>query len=388
MSQHPKRQSATGAQQPRATPADGVEAVTSHDRFLALRDEWGALRTRDPRASIFLHHAWADAAWAWRVHEAAPLLLLVRRSSDLKGIVPLCRHRTHGRAYELSWLSVPDNQEADLVCAPGDRETVVEALAGWLARTRRYWSRLTLAQLPADGPTLPALLAALEAHGMPAAGREAERNPFIDLTTGWEAFYGTRSRRLKKGNNLIANRLQRAGAVTVDRVTGEDVTPAIGETLRQLSAASWKQATRTTFDHPGPGAFLDTLIERGRAEGWLVVWLLTLDGETIASELHLEYAGRAHALRADYAEHAGELSPGSYLNWKIIERLFESALDRYELGPGTNPYKQRWTEEGLPLATIDAWPPTAIGRLKALWHLRLRPALVRLKRRTRRSPAA
>jgi CelD/BcsL family acetyltransferase involved in cellulose biosynthesis len=167
------------------------------------------------------------------------------------------------------------------------------------------------------------------------------------------------------------------------RLSGNDITPDIGDTLRQLSAASWKQNTGTTFDNSAPSAFLDTLIEHGRREGWLVVWLLTLDDRTIASELHVEYGGRAHALRADYAEDAAELSPGSYLNWKIIERLFDSDLYRYELGPGSNPYKQRWTEHGIAMATLNAWPPTMRGRMSACWHLQLRPALAGIKQRIR-----
>lgn len=362
---------------PVSTPE--VEIVTAPEEFLALHDDWKALATRDPRASIFVQHEWVDAAWAWKAHESTPLILLVRQEGTLKGIVPLVREKKPRGQARLGWLSIPDNQEVDVVCAPDDRETVLEAFADWLAM-RSHWSRLSLSQLAHDSVTRSALLATLRARGIHAVERDSDLNPCIDLTTGWETFYRGRSRRLKKGNNLIANRLERAGTVRVVRLTGHDIAPAIADTLRRLSAASWKQDTATTFDHPGPSAFLDTLIEHGRREGWLVVWLLTLDGRPIASEIHLEYGGRAHALRADYAEDAAELSPGSFLNWKIIESLFDSELHRYELGPGTNPYKQRWTEDALPLSAIEAWPATAVGRMQAMWHLRLRPLLARVKR--------
>lgn len=364
-------------------PAE-LNVVRDYDSFLTLREEWEALASRLAQPSVFLRHAWADAAWAWRGQEGEPLVAVARREGKIIGIAPLLLQKAPPGKPELSWLSVPDTQEADLICAPDDREAVAGALADWLTTTDIRWSRLSLAPLPADSPSFPVLRAALEARGVPTMIRGAGVNGSIDLTPGWESFYRSRSRRLKKGNNLIANRLQRAGTVEVSRLTGEAITPEIQEIIRELSAESWKQITRVTFDQPGPGAFLDTLIEHGRAGDWLVVWLLTLDGDPLASELHLEHGGRAHALRADYTERAADLSPGSYLNWKIIERLFESGLSRYELGPGENPYKQRWTNDGLELAAIEAWPATSIGRLKALWHRRLRPGLAGLKSRWRR----
>ncbi len=370
-----------------AAPATEVETITAREQFLALRDEWKALAALDPRTSIFLQHEWLDAAWAWKAHEGRPILVLVRQGGTLRGAIPLVRERTAWGGTRLSWLAVPDNQEADVVCAPGDAETVLGAFADWLTtRPRPRWSHLNLSQLLHDNVTRSALLAALSARGCPVVVRNSDTNPCIDLTTDWESFYSGRSRRLKKGNNLMANRLHRAGTVDVVRLSGNDITPDIGDTLRQLSAASWKQNTGTTFDNAAPSAFLDTLIKHGRREGWLVVWLLTLDGRTIASELHVEYGGRAHALRADYAEDAAELSPGSYLNWKVIERLFDSDLHRYELGPGSNPYKQRWTEDGIAMATLHAWPPTMRGRMSACWYLQLRPALAGIKQRIRTLP--
>lgn len=361
-----------------------IEAVTDHAVFLGLAPAWDALAAQVDPSSFFLRHDWAAAAWAWREREGRPLVLLVRDCGELIGIIPLLEDAAGTRRATLAWLAVPDNQEADLVAPPAERARVAGALARWLAAHRSRWSRLALTQIPVDSPSLPALCAALESRGMPVRTERSGTNYAIELDGTWEDFYRTRSRRLKKGNNLVANRLRRAGSIELVRLSGDQITAAVGQTLRSLSASSWKQATATTFDRPAPGAFLDTLITRGQGGDWLVAWLLHLDGEPIASELHIEHGGRAHALRADYAEHAAELSPGTYLNWKVIEQLFDSDLRRYELGPGANPYKQRWTEGGIALATLDAWPPTAAGRMAALWTCRLRPAAARLRDQLRR----
>jgi CelD/BcsL family acetyltransferase involved in cellulose biosynthesis len=293
----------------------------------------------------------------------------------------LVQYPARGRRFSLSWLSIPDNQEADLICAPEDSETVAFGFGYWLRSFSPRWSKLLLDQVRSTSPTIPALLAAFKAHGMPVARSGSSRNLAIGLGKDWETYYQTRSRRLKKGNNSIANRLQRAGMVEIKRLIDNELDQEVEETIIALSKGSWKHETGATFDYPAPKAFLNSLFQHGREGNWLVVWLLTLDGEPLASELHIEFKGRAHALRADFAEKAAHLSPGAYLNWKIIERQFNSNLHRYELGPGDNPYKQRWTDEEITLMGIEAWPPTWRGRVKALWSLYLRPALARLKQR-------
>jgi len=49
---------------------------------------------------------------------------------------------------------------------------------------------------------------------------------------------------------------------------------------------------------------------------------------------------------------------------------FRSGLKRYWLGPGVNPYKARWTDQGEPLFRIAGYSPTAKGRLLQ-WHEKL-----------------
>jgi CelD/BcsL family acetyltransferase involved in cellulose biosynthesis len=187
---------------------------------------------------------------------------------------------------------------------------------------------------------------------------------------------------LKKANNLIANRIQRefkaleilwyaseqADGMTVDQLL-EDVI--------QLSARSWKQSTGLTLDQPGPEAFIRRLVPHAATNGWLSVWILKLDGKLSASEIQLQYGGHVHALRADYDLSLRQHSPGSYLNWKLLESLFEKGLIRYWMGPGNNSYKAQWTEEFDSLSTLRVYSTTMRGRMLAFWDQTLRPILRR-----------
>lgn len=368
-------------------PAAGLTVtLVCHEADLeALRSEWNALAAAHPVANAFLRHEWADAAWHWRSQDATLSLLTVRcGNQELVGLAPFVRTaaRESGLTFRrLEFLSVPDTQFADILFSPDYLPAVAVALVRWLKENHRYWDQLTLPRLHAQTPSLTALADALDLADLHWARQNTGVNYAIDLRGTWKDYYRTRSRRLKKGNNLAANRLQRAGKLELTWLRGTDVDTRIRETVSRLSADSWKRVTGTTLDQPGPQAFLKRLFEHGREQGWLSVWLLTLDSEPLAVELQLVYEGVVHGLRSDFREDLGELSPGTYLNWKIIEGLFGHGLDVYYLGPGENPYKRRWTDTGTLLVRLDAWSPNLRGRLLQALRQRLRPALRRSRDR-------
>ena len=133
---------------------------------------------------------------------------------------------------------------------------------------------------------------------------------------------------MKKGNNLIVNRLKRDNkSVEIrcyDHAAADSYDLAsLMKTLVSLSASSWKASTGLTLDQQGPGAFINRLSELAMRNAWLLVWVLTIDGEPAAMEYQLEFKGVVSGLRADYDSRFDGYSPGTLLNWRIIEQLFE-----------------------------------------------------------------
>lgn len=366
-----------------------VQVVTD---LAVLREEWTALAERIERSSVFARYEWFDAAWQWRRDEAQLHIITVRSGADLIGIWPLVREH---EAYcgvplrMLRFLTVPDTQWCDVIARDAEHETVCAALVDHLRDTRSDWDRLQLDKLPADSPTLARLSEGLAAGGHAVACREAATNPVIALDGTFEAHYARRSRRLKKGNNLVANKLARAHeAIEVRWHHGRRLDraelQALLEAAISISASSWKSETGLTLDNPGPGAFIRRLSEHANEQGWLSLWTLELDGTPVATEYQLAFAGTVHALRADFDDSYDELSPGTYLNWKLLEQLFASDLERYEMGPGNNRYKMRWTDTAASVQQLEAYGKSMRGRLLAFVTRRLRPALASARSRLRR----
>lgn len=369
--------------------AFGTTLWTDEAQFLSSKDDWNALAEATPDSTVFLRHEWCDSAWQWLKQNSTLNVLAIYDSNRLAGVTPLVlryKRRRGGTARVLTFLAVPDNQHCDVLAAPADRGRVVEAVAAWLAANKSRWDILDLRYLNHNGDTAAILRAGLDRRGIAHEATPQGDNPTVALAGTWEEYYRRRSRRLKKGNNLIANKLKRTGSrITITRLSaGDDTNPFTVKTLEDLidiSSRSWKVQEGISLDFPGPNAFIRRITEHAAANRWLSVWLLTIDDKPVASEYQLHYHGHIHALRSDFDEELDELSPGTYLNWKMLEQLFNTDARLYLMGPGNNAYKQRWAEGSVPIEQFTAFSPSLRGRWFALNNLHLRRLYYRTRHR-------
>jgi CelD/BcsL family acetyltransferase involved in cellulose biosynthesis len=282
----------------------------------------------------------------------------------------------------LGFLAVPDTQFTDLVASRSDGPALGAALAAYLNDRRNDWDLLRLNYISDQHPNWRSLAPALRSLGIDTHVEPAGVNPYIDLTTSFDAYYDTRTRKLKKGVNLSANRLARAGSVTVDWVREAPCDAALAEAIR-ISALSWKQRTGNSLDQPGPRAFIERLTAHAVRQGELSLWLLRVDGRAVATEYQLIADGNVYALRADFDPAYADASPGTFLSHHILTRLFGAGLRRYYLGPGANAYKLRWTDTAEPMYQLTAFSPTLRGRLLQWIERSARPQARRWRDRLR-----
>ena len=376
----PSQPAAAGNGRPLQPPGVDMETLTGESALLALRDEWNALVPASRNPTVFLRHEWFDAAWQWRRQDGTLRTLVGRRNGALVGAMPLLSTRrasATGRRRVLEFLTVPDTQFCDILAPADDAAAVAETFAHGIAARGAEWDMLDLGYLAENATAATAFADALRRSGCTVALTPAGSNPYIALGGSWDTYYGARSRSLKKASNLALNRVAKTGVAQVDwhRPAGGQaaaINPMLAA-LIDVSSRSWKRTTGNSLDRAGPQAFIRRLSELAAAREWLSVWTLALDGNPIAMEYQLVFGGHVHALRSDFDDALGEISPGSYLNRVLLERLFTGEFGRYYMGPGDNAYKLRWAEGAAALRRLTAYSRSPRGRLAALADLRVKP---------------
>jgi CelD/BcsL family acetyltransferase involved in cellulose biosynthesis len=106
-----------------------------------------------------------------------------------------------------------------------------------------------------------------------------------------------------------------------------------------------------------------------------------LDGQAAATELQILDGRTVYALRADFDRQFEEHSPGTYLNWRILEGSFDGAFDTYAMGTGANPYKLRWANATRTLRGVRVYQRTPRAQLVRLIEHRLLPLARRVRAR-------
>ncbi len=353
-----------------------------------LREQWSALATQHRYPSAFLTHQWIDAAWQWQSPGTHLRLVTARQDDQLIAACPFVirRDRRYGISVRtIEFLNIPDTQECDILCARNHESEFARSLAKLLVTNLTDWDLISLNLLREDAYALQMLPEALKSAGLHTSIDRVTSNPSVPLSGSWQDYYRTRSRRLKKGNNLIANRLQRK----YQDIQIRHFQPGSGdmemirksiEHLTELSASSWKgRDTGNTFDQPGPREFLNRLMARMPEIKGLSIWFLELDSTPVASELQLSHEGTISALRSDFRQELRDDSPGTYLNWKLLERMFDMDSQVYRMGPGSNTYKARWSVQDSPLYRLTVFNNTLVGQSIRLTETCIKPALRKLR---------
>ena len=345
-----------------------VREITDYGEFLDISDAWNAVLASQSRHSVFLTFEWMDSAWQWRKSDSELRVLRYDVQGCAVSIAPFCicnKTRRLVSFKELSLIEIPDSQECDVLAAAGREEDAIRTFLKYLSE-KSDWDIAALQKLEASSNLLQHLPALIDETRMRWVTNDAGENQEIVLAGMWGDYYATRSRRLKKGNNNIRNKIKSAAKHVQVRWLGPDglsekQAEEVARELRRVSGESWKKSTRLTLDEEGPGAFLDRICQYARENSWLSYWDLKLDEDVVATELQLNYQGTVVALRADYDPKFSKLSPGTYLNWQIIESLFSTDCVLYRMGPGSNEYKLRWSEQATALREIRLYNTTIKG---------------------------
>lgn len=372
----------------------GVRLVTSPDEFTVLRNHWNALVVSGANGSLFCNHEWFDAAWQWRQQSARLYLLANFVGSRLAAVLPLVRSEVPSRGLtvqELSFLTVPDTQACDMLVADQDGVPACTAFVTELARRRGDWDVIRLKYLTPQSVAASVLSKAFERNGFTTRVFAVPGNPFIAIDTNWENYYATRSRRLKKANNLAANRVKKAGDLRVEWLAPGSRDPAgVDRFLAQaiaISGKSWKSRTGNSLDNAGPQLFIRRLSDLAAQRGWLSMWILNANDRPIAMEYQLIADGNVYGLRSDFDAEFESASPGTYLSRHLLERLFDLGLCRYYMGPGNNAYKHHWTEQVEPVRELTVYGRSITGKCLAAWETAVKPAAIKVLGRLR-APAS
>jgi len=324
--------------------------ITNYKDFISLKESWNKLlESSREKNNVFLRHEWFDAWWqAFGIGKNLFILLYYDDKQKPVGIAPfmLFRDTYKGLLYKrLGFIEDPNAPSMNFIVKQKYEERVIgEFMKFLLKKKKNRWDAAVLNKIPDNSSTISICTQFLKDNKAGFLLRKSQNSPYIAMKSDWERFLKTTSAKFRKQLRNKINKLLKAGEVKFDVCRDVGINREHLNDALSVSSRSWKHQEGTSMTStPERKRFFELLSDVASKNGWLRIWLLKLNGKPIATEYHLEYKSKTHAMRGDFDEEYASLSPGSALEAQIIEHCFKNGLLEYDFCGLPYGYKMRWT---------------------------------------------
>jgi CelD/BcsL family acetyltransferase involved in cellulose biosynthesis len=108
-------------------------------------------------------------------------------------------------------------------------------------------------------------------------------------------------------------------------------------------------------------SFHNELTSLALIQGWLRLFVLSLDGVPAAALYAFSYAGKFYFYQSGLDMAYAKQSIGLVTMGLAIKRAIEEGANEYDLLQGREPYKFHWTSQSRDLTQLEFYPPGARG---------------------------
>ena len=347
-----------------------------HD-FENLRDPWNKLLPQNPVQDIFYTWEWLFAWWKHHKKDCELWLITAWRSDELVGIAPLMliERRKYGlKLRVLCNIGTPDVDVGGFIVQNGDPQ-IYTAVGNYLIGQKRLWDVLELNEIHCDGPETRLLIHQLEISGYVTYQKD-NRHYYLPIQGEWEGYLNRLPSKFHREIRSKVRKIEEQSRLTLEHHIGKEVSWQDISTIFEINEyGHFPHMYRSTEER----AFQREIFDLMRDQGWLDIFLLSIDDQPVAYNYGFSYNHRFEDWRAGFRTQYSDLSLGKILYLMTIEDCFKRAFREIDFLCGDEHYKTRWQTleraytqlRFIPrnrLASLAAyiWPP----RLKALLNAR------------------
>ena len=331
-----------------ATMTLEVSVVRDGDPFQL--PEWEQLLHRDADRHIFATQEWNRLWWDEFGAGKELIVLVVRRDSDVVGIVPLYRKSDGGKAVLRFNGGIDLTDYLGPVCSRSDCGDVAAALVDWLIGTDIAWDEFDAHNLPVPLGFAESLVDHADRRDLQFKLDQEETSAVLLLPDDWEDYM---SRLRSKERHELKRKRRRIGREHSDARlrTGTDETLEIDlKTFVEMHRGA--HGHKRHFMRPDVAGFFERVANVFSSKGWLRLDFLEIGGRAVASTFSFEVDGRLYLYNSAYEPEAARLSPGFVLVSMVVESAIGHGLKVFDFLRGPERYKHHLGAEPVPLNNV------------------------------------
>jgi CelD/BcsL family acetyltransferase involved in cellulose biosynthesis len=331
-----------------------------------LRPEWDDLLANGSSDSPFLTWEWLDPWWRHLGQRRRLAMTLVRAQGRLVGAAPWCLAPPSPRLLlpfsRLEFLGSGSvgSDYLDIVLRRGFERPALESIERHLVGHPRV---LHLAGLPQGGTAVQELATRLSRRGWSVERRDQGPCPFISLEgLTWDGYLAQCSASQRYAFRRKQRRLHSCFRVEFEPIASEPERAEALAVLIDLHNRRWRGRGGSDGLHrPELHAFHDEASRNALSRGWLRLYVLRLNGRSVAALYGLLYRNVFHFYQSGFDPAFGKWSVGLVtLGW-AIQRAIDDGASEFDFLHGDEEYKGHWTRSWRGLERLELYPPRIFG---------------------------
>jgi len=339
-----------------------VKEVRVRSDFMALEGEWNAL-VESTSDSPFYRHEFI-LAWIDNFAPDAKLSILTGRNKTgrLVAAFPLMKARSFVcgvPARQTVSTANPHSCRFDLLAEDG-----IAAGKSFFAHLAadKSWDILKIIDVPAGGNAWH-LYEAAEAAGFPVGTWESQRSPFLQLPSSYEKLLEGMNSHFRSNLRRHRRRLEKMGTVIVERVTGGTDLQERLEECFAIERKSWKGLNGTAIlQDAKTHRFYTQFGHIAASHNYLSLFLLKLNGQSIAFHYGFTYGGIYYMPKVGYDEAFEAGSPGQVLLEEIMKDCIGRGLKVCDFLGMDMPWKRDWSKQACRHDWLFIYRDAVFGR--------------------------
>jgi CelD/BcsL family acetyltransferase involved in cellulose biosynthesis len=367
-----------------------IEKVTTREAFAELETQWNQLLAISNSDTITLTHQWLLTWWDVFNEDRELCLLLARDNGALIGVAPLSKRTVrHYKILPLRRIEflASGECEADEICSdyldfivhPERDKEILAAFLDFLLDKENDWNELVLTDIAGLSPNLPHLREVSESRDLSWQVTREQICIFVPLPEEHSSLLANLSSQKRKRINKDRRVAKEQGIVAERFANPSEEFDAAFNTLVRLHQERW---TSEGF----PGSFASVKFSRFHREliskivemGWVQVWLLKNNDDTIYAIYDFVYGGKiSHYQSGMGTSPKSLLSPGFLLRDLSIEYAITQGLKECDFLKGDEKsYKFSWHGGTRPIIQVrlaKASPKESIYKVLTTIVNKLRP---------------
>lgn len=371
-----------------------VTVCKTWDEVSRLAQQWEQLLARSEVSTAFLTYEWVEAWWIAFGKSREPYVLqFLTPNGECVGIAPLyriSRRKLTNTTLPLRMLRFLGTgtggatTSLGLIMRRGYEEIGACQFLDWLSRAHAEWDLLDLQLMPTEWLSTRVLLEELRVRGWFYTHSQVKRY-CVPLPDKYSTYINSLSKNMRTQLPYKRRRLLKQYEVDVFKVcTQDELQPALEELFRLHSQRWQARGERGVFGRPERRVFAQEMAKRFLLRGWLDLWLLKLDGRTVAVEYGFRKDGMYHFLWAGLDTDLQAGSAGTLLKSYVMQQLIRDRVRLYDFMQGDEPYKMYWGPEIRTYSFVLCAAPYSIGDIylrASAWHSAARKHLSSLPHR-------